>query len=71
MRSGGPIERIYSKVAENSFVDLDTIAQFKPEDFIVSVDLYDDMQQAGADPKADKMARALMANGAMDDAEKI
>ena len=71
MRSGGPIERIYSKVAENSFVDLDTIAQFKPEDFIVSVDLYDDMQQAGADPKADKMARALMANDAMEDAKKF
>lgn len=71
MESGGPIERIYSKVAENSFVDLDTIAQFKPEDFIVSVDLYDDMQQAGADPKADKMARALMANDAMEDAKKF
>lgn len=71
MRSEGPIERIYSKVAENSFVDLDTIAQFKPEDFIVSVDLYDDMQQAGADPKADKMARALMANDAMEDAKKF
>jgi hypothetical protein len=71
MRSGGPIERIYSKVAENSLVDLDTIAQFKPEDFIVSVDLYDDMQQSGADPKADKMARALMANDAMEDAKKF
>lgn len=71
MESGGPIERIYSKVAENSFADLDTIAQFKPEDFIVSVDLYDDMQQAGADPKADKMARALMANDAMEAAKKF
>lgn len=71
MGAGGPIERIYSKVAENSFADLDTIAQFKPEDFIVSVDLYDDMQQAGADPKADKMARALMANDAMEDAKKF
>lgn len=71
MEPGGPIERIYSKVAENSFVDLDTIAQFKPEDFIVSVDLYDDMQQAGADPKADKMARALMANDAIEDAKKF
>lgn len=71
MESGGPIERIYSKVAENSLGDLDTIAQFTPEDFLVSVDLYDDMQQAGADPKADKMARALMANDAMDDAKKI
>jgi len=71
MESGGPIERIYSKVAENSFVDLDTIAQFKPEDFLVSVDLYDDMEHAGADPKADKMARALMANDAEEDAKKI
>ena len=71
MESGGPIERIYSKVAENSYVDLDTIAQFKPEDFLVSVDLYDDMQQAGADPKADRMARALMANDAMEDAQKF
>ena len=68
---GGPIERIYSKVAENSMVDLDTIAKFKPEDFIVSVDLYDDMLQAGADPKADKMAKALMANEAMEDAKKF
>ena len=71
MEPGGPIERIYSKVAENSFADPDTIAQFKPEDFIVSVDLYDNMQQAGADPKADKMARALMANDAMEDAKKF
>ena len=71
MKSGGPIERIYSKVAENSFADLDTIAQFKAEDFIVSVDLYEDMQQAGADPKADKMARALMANDAMEDAKRF
>lgn len=71
MKPGGPIERIYSKVAENSFADLDTIAQFKAEDFIVSVDLYEDMQQAGADPKADKMARALMANDAMEDAKRF
>ena len=71
MESGGPIERIYSKVAENTFADLDTIAQFKPEDFIVSVDLYEDMRQAGADPKAEKMARTLMANDAMEDAKKF
>lgn len=71
MGPGGPIERIYSKVAENSLLDLDTIAQFKPEDFLVSVDLYDDIQQAGADPKADRMARVLMANDAMEDAKKI
>ena len=71
MEPGGPIERIYSKVAENSLADLDTIAQFKPEDFIVSVDLYEDMWQAGADPKAEKMAKALMANDAMEDAKRF
>lgn len=69
MSTGGPIERIYSKVAENTKVDTDTIAQFKPEDFLVSVDLYDDMQQAGSDPKAEKMAKAMMANDAMVDAK--
>ena len=71
MESGGPIERIYSKVAENSLVDLDTIAQFRPEDFIVSVDLYEDMLQAGSDPKADKMAKALMTDDAMEDAKRF
>lgn len=71
MRSGGPIERIYSKVAENSLADPDIIAQFKSEDFIVSADLYDDMQQAGADPKADKMARALMTDDAAEEAKKF
>lgn len=71
MESDGPIERIYSKVAENALVNLDTIAQFKPEDFLVSVDLFDNLKQAGADPKAEKMARALMANDAMEDAKKF
>lgn len=70
MRFDGPIERIYSKVAENSSVDPDVVAKFTQDDFIVSVDLYEKMQQAGADPKADKMARALMANDAMEDAKK-
>lgn len=71
MESGGPIERIYSKVAENLLVDPDIIAQFKPQDFLVSVDLFDTMSQAGADPKAVKTARALMANDAMEDAKKF
>lgn len=62
MSSTGPIERIYSKVAENSSVDRDTIAQFLAEDFIVSADLFEDIHRAGADPKAEKMARELMAD---------
>ena len=30
----GPIDRIYSKIAENSVVDRDTVAEFKVEDFL-------------------------------------
>lgn len=62
MSPGGPLERIYSKVAENSVVDRDTIAQFLPEDFLVTADLYEDIHRAGADPKAEKMARDFMAS---------
>ena len=62
MSIDGPIERIYSKVAENSSVDRDTIAQFIPEDFFVSTDLFEDIQRAGADPKVEKIARELMAD---------
>ena len=62
MSANGPIERIYSKVAENSSVDRDTIAQFIAEDFCVSADLFEDIHRVGADPKAEKMARELMAD---------
>ena len=72
MATDGPIERIYSKVAENSSVDRDTIAQFIPEDFFVSPDLFEDIHRAGADPKAEKMARELMADeSGAEDAKKI
>lgn len=72
MSSDGPIERIYSKVAEHSSVDRDTIAQFVAEDFIVTTDLFEDIHRAGADPKAEKMARELMADDSgMSDATKI
>ena len=72
MAADGPIERIYSKVAENSSVDRDTIAQFSAEDFVVSADLFEDIHRAGADPKAEKMARELMADDSgMEDAKKI
>lgn len=72
MSSDGPIERIYSKVAENSSVDRDTVAQFQQRDFMVSTDLFEDILRAGADPKAEKMARELMADeSGKDEAKKI
>ncbi len=72
LTENGPIERIYSKIAENTSVDRDTIAQFRPEDFFVSADLYDDICRSGADPKAEKMARELMAEETRgEDAKKL
>lgn len=72
MSIGGPIERIYSKVAESTSVDRDTIAQFIPEDFFVSPDLFEDIHRAGADPKAEKMARELMADeSGVEEAKKL
>lgn len=62
MSEKGPIERMYSKIAEHTLVDRDTIAQFLPEDFYVSADLFEDIHRAGADPKAEKMAREFMAD---------
>lgn len=72
MVPSGPIERMYSKIAENTCVDRDTIAQFLPEDFIVSADLYDEITKNGADIKAERMAKELMIDdGGIDSAQKI
>ena len=62
MSSNGPVERMYSKIAEHTLVDRDTVAQFEANDFIVSPELYDNMTNAGADPKAERMARELMSD---------
>lgn len=62
MSSSGPVERMYSKIAENTLVDRDTVAQFEANDFIVSSDLYDNIINAGADPKAESMAKRLMSD---------
>ena len=47
LKKQGPIERMYSKIAEHSTVDRDTIAQFEKEDFLVTKDLYESIQRAG------------------------
>jgi len=72
MSERGPIERMYSKIAEHTLVDRDTIAQFEPEDFYVTADLSDSIKMAGADPKAEKMVRELMADeSGKNEAKKI
>lgn len=62
MSPSGPIERMYSKVAENTLVDRDTVAEFTPEDFLVTPDLYDAIKADGAAERAERMARKLMAD---------
>lgn len=62
LRKKGPIERMYSKIAEHSTVDRDTIAQFEKEDFLVSQDLYESIQRAGADRKAERLALELLSD---------
>ena len=62
LQKKGPIERMYSKIAENSTVDRDTIAQFEKEDFLVSQDLYESIQRAGGDRKAERLALELLSD---------
>ena len=62
LRKKGPIERMYSKIAEHSTVDRDTIAQFEKEDFLVSLDLYESIQRAGGDRKAERLALELLSD---------
>ena len=47
MESNGPIDRMYSKVAETTkLVDRDTVAEFRAEDFYISADFYEEMLSA-------------------------
>ena len=62
LRKNGPIERMYSKIAEHSTVDRDTIAQFEKEDFLVSQDLYESIQRTGGDRKAERLALELLSD---------
>lgn len=63
MSIDGPIERIYSKIAESKvLVDRDVVAEFKIEDFIFEVDFADKLESSGADRKAVAMAQRLCMN---------
>lgn len=62
MRKKGPIERMYSKIAERSSVDRDTIAQFEKSDFLISQDIYESIQSSGGDRKASRLALALLSD---------
>ena len=62
MAEDGPIARIYAKVAASTAVDRETVAQFVPEDFVLPMNLCEDIEASGADAKALRMMQALMAD---------
>jgi len=64
LEPGGPIERIYIKVAsDNADVNHDVVALFNKEDFILDIDFVEEMKDKGATKKAEKMADKLIPNG--------
>ncbi len=61
MADEGPIERIYSKVAENSKGDnKDVIAEFRPDDFRVDVAFCDKVLYDGGDKKVIRLLDKLL-----------
>lgn len=59
LRDGGPVERVFSKVAEQAIVNVDIEAKFIPEDFILPSDIFSELISSGADRKAEKLAKKL------------
>ena len=63
MEDGGPIDRIYSKFAENKTLDVnDEAAGFKDEDFEIDSYFREELINVGADEKARKIADKLVDN---------
>jgi hypothetical protein len=61
MESGNAIDRIFNKVTSSeSGNNQDTVALFEPQDFVMDTDFSEEMQKAGADRKAQKMADWLI-----------
>lgn len=60
MADDGPIERIYTKVAENTSVDnRDIIAEFSASDFNVDIGFVDQVVRDGGDKKAIKLLEKI------------
>lgn len=63
MESGGPIDRIYSKIAENKTFEInDKAAQFEDIDFEIDSEFRTELINVGADTKARKIVDKLLDN---------
>ncbi len=61
MESGGAVERIFNKVTSSENANnQDTVAQFDLEDFVLTTDFVEEIDSAGADRKAVKLANWLI-----------
>ncbi len=69
MATGGPIDRIYSKITSSSGVDLDLIAQFSKADLTLDIDFINQLDDA--DRKAQDFANSLMEGDDDEFIEKI
>lgn len=60
MADGGPIERIYAKVAESAAVDnREVVAEFYAEDFYVDIAFVDQVEREGGDKKAIRLLEKI------------
>ena len=60
MADDGPIERIYSKVAENASLDnRDVVAEFYASDFHVDIGFVDQVEREGGDKKAIRLLEKI------------
>lgn len=59
MEIDGPIERIFSKISNSGVVNINIVAEFRNEDFIIDTDLFDEMRDS-ADRNAISIAKKLV-----------
>ena len=63
MDTNGPIDRIYSKIAENKTFEInDRAAEFEPADFYIDSEFRTELINVGADEKARKIADKMLDN---------
>lgn len=58
MSADGPIERIFSKISNSGVTNIDIVAEFRDDDFVINTEFFDEMQ-GSADRNATSMAKRL------------
>lgn len=61
MELDGPIERIFSKISNTGVANIDIVAEFRKEDFVISTEFFDEMRDL-ADQRAVSIAKRLVSD---------